>query len=154
MGARWEDMVCGGCSNVGTPMRVWAAAVIVLLAGCELRTAALAPAQGVLTIAGTPAADISIQFLPDEIVGWRCPTSFAVTDAAGRFRLATYEGHDGAVVGPHTVILVDTLEERPEQGQPRRAMPRLPPRLATVAGGLRAEVTAEGGTIALDVPAP
>jgi hypothetical protein len=137
--------------------RRWVAAVFLALialttsAGCGSSPPKLVPAEGVILIDGEPAADISVQFLPDEIEGEKRPTSYGVTDSEGRFVLKTYEQGEGAVVGGHSVILVDTLEERPEQGQELSAPPRLDSRYATITAGLRAEVTDGGGPITVDV---
>lgn len=125
------------------------------LAGCGgEKPAKLVPAEGVLKIGNKPAANVSVQFLPDVTKGAKGPTSYATTDAEGKFRLKTYEGQDGAVPGPHTVILADLDEERPPQGKPPTKQPRLDSKYTTGAGGLRADVPAEGGTVTLDVPAP
>lgn len=126
----------------------------VTAAGCGPRAARLVPAEGVVTIGGQPAADIVVQFLPDAKPGEVRPTSFGTTDEGGRFRLISHDGKDGAVEGPHAVILADATEERSAQGDTRRATPRLATKFTTVAGGLRAEVTAGGGPIAIDVPKP
>ncbi len=121
------------------------------LAGCGGSAPTLVPAEGVVLIDGEPAADISVQFLPDEIEGEPRPTSYAVTDAEGRFTLKTYEQGEGAVLGGHNVILVDTLEERPEQGQEFTRPPRVNSRYSTITGGLRAEVTEGGGPITIEI---
>lgn len=136
--------------------RLVAAAAVVAAAwlaqGCRRPTARLVPVEGVVTIAGSPAADISVQFLPDAAEGALCPTSVAVTDAEGRFRLRTYEGGEGAVAGGHTVLLSDTLEERPAQGERPSRPPRLDSRYTTVAGGIRVDVPPAGGTVEVAVP--
>ncbi len=119
--------------------------------GCGGSAPTLVPAEGVLLIDGEPAADISVQFLPDEIEGEPRPTSYAVTDSEGRFTLKTYEQGEGAVLGGHNVILVDTLEERPEQGQELTRPPRVNSRYSTITGGLRAEVTEGGGPITIEI---
>ena len=111
----------------------------------------LVPAEGVLKIGGKPAANVSIQFMPDAPNGKGGPTSSGRTDAEGRFKLKTNDGRDGAVPGPHTVILADLDEERPAQGQPMKNPPRLDAKYTTAAGGLKAEVK-EGTPIELDVP--
>jgi len=122
-------------------------------AGCGGSAPTLVPAEGVVLIDGEPAADISVQFLPDEIEGEPRPTSYAVTDAEGRFALRTYEQGEGAVLGGHNVILVDTLEERPEQGQELTRPPRVNSRYSTITGGLRAEVTEGGSPITIEISA-
>jgi hypothetical protein len=125
------------------------AVLAVLLPGCG-KPIKLAPAEGVLTIGGKPAANINIQFLPDPLRGGKGPTSYAVTGPDGRFVLKTYDGKDGAVVGPHLIVLVDVDEERPAQGQPLRKAPRLDGRFAIAGKGLTAEVVEGGGPINLE----
>jgi len=120
--------------------------------GCGPPAVRLVPVEGVVTIAGAPAADVAIQFLPDPVEGRPSPTSFATSDSAGRFRLRTQDGHDGALAGGHTVLLVDTLEERPAQGEEPTRPPRLESKYATVKGGLRCEVPVTGGPVSVAVP--
>lgn len=130
----------------------WCVGVAVLVTlGCGQAAPKLTPASGVVLIDGEPAADISVQFLPDEVEGETRPTSYAVTDAQGQFTLKTYEQGDGAVTGGHNVILVDTLEERPEQGEELSQPPRLDSRYSTITGGLRADVVEGGAPIEIAV---
>jgi hypothetical protein len=127
------------------------ALVAVVLGGCSSEVKVV-PAEGVLKIGGKPAPNVSVQFLPDVTKGAAGPTSYAMTDAEGRFKLKTQDGRDGAVPGPHTVILADLDEERPPQGVPLKKQPRLSSRYTTASGGLKAEVPAGGGSVALEVP--
>ena len=48
--------------------------------GCGPPVVRLVPAGGIVLIGGEPAADVSVQFLPDPLAGEVRPTSFAVTD--------------------------------------------------------------------------
>ena len=66
--------------------------------------------------------------------------------------MITQDGKPGAVEGSHTVILFDTLEERPEQGMAMTRPPRLDYRYGTFMGGLKATVTEGGEPIVLEVP--
>lgn len=139
-----------------TPAAVWSSATIVVLVagavGCRPPEAKLVSAEGIVTIKGRPAADIMLQFVPDPQEGALRPTSFAVSDADGRFRLRTYDGKEGAVEGEHTVVLSDTLEERPAQGENATRPPRIDSKFGTVAGGIRREVSDGGDPIAVEVP--
>lgn len=127
--------------------------VLVVLGGCS-KPVKLVPAAGVLTIGGKPAGGIVIQFLPQAVEGEKRPTSYATSGDDGSFALTTYDGKPGAVEGPHAVVLADTLEERPAQGQRATRPPRLDSRFTTIAGGLTATVTDGGGPITIAVPAP
>lgn len=134
------------------PTLATVAVALLCVPGCGPPAAKLVPAEGTLTIAGKPAGDIALQFLPEDLEGERRPTSFAVTDAEGRFRLTTYEGQEGAVEGIHTVLIVDTLEERPAQGEVAAKPPRVDPRHSTMTGGIRCQIAAGGGPITLELP--
>lgn len=126
--------------------------MLILLPACG-KQARLVPVEGVLRIGGEPAANIAIQFLPEEVEGELRPTSFATTDDEGRFRLLVAGGKVGAVVGQHSIILADCDEERPAQGEPMRRPPRLHGKYSTLGGGLKATVGEEGGPLEVDVPA-
>lgn len=123
---------------------------VLALSGCGDNEAKVTPAEGVVKIGGKPAANLSIQFMPDVMKGAKGPTSFATTDAEGKFRLKTYDGQDGAVVGSHTVVLADLEEERPPQGVPPKKQPRLDSKYQ-IAGQLHAEVKERGGPIVVEV---
>lgn len=125
---------------------------IVFLLGCGPQKPVLVPARGVITIAGKPAANISVQFLPDvaENAGGIFPTSYGISQADGSFELRTADDLEGAVPGPHKLILVDMDEERPEQGTERTRPIRLPQRY-TVAGAATA-VVEKDKTIEIVIP--
>lgn len=132
----------------------WAmlAAGLATCFGCT-KPVKLVPASGVVEIAGKPAEGILVQFLPQTRDGRRMPTSFGTTAADGGFTLTTHDGNAGAVEGPHAVILADTLEERPAQGQRATRPPRLDTRFTTLSGGLTATVTDGGEPVRIEVPA-
>ena len=134
-------------SLVAMATQRWLAAgflIGLLLCGCGGERVKLVPVEGVVKINGQPAANIAIQFLPDVLKGNKGPTSFASTDEQGKFRLKTYDGRDGAVVGPHRAVLSDLAEERPPQGQPARQGPRLDAAFTDPTRGIVVEVR-EGG---------
>jgi len=124
---------------------------LLVVSGCA-KPVKLLPAEGIVEIGGRPAEGIMVQFLPEAIEGEQRPSSFATTEADGRFVLFTQDGKPGAVAGSHTVILVDTLEERPEQGKPLTRPPRIDSRFSTLSGGLKATVGEGGEAIVLQVP--
>ncbi len=125
---------------------------VITLVGCA-KPVKLVPAGGSVEIGGAPAEGIVVQFLPQAKDGQNRPSSFATTGPEGRFDLVTHGGKPGAVEGTHSVILVDTLEERPAQGSRATKPPRLDSRYATVSGGLTATVAEGGEPIKLRVPA-
>lgn len=133
--------------------RLWwlNAAVLLVVSGCG-KPVKLVPASGVVLIDGKPAAGISVQFLPEDVKGEKRPTSFALTDDEGKFVLKTYQGKDGAVPGSHIVLLADTLEDRPPQGQTAKTKSRLSGARATVSGGVRITVpeSSEPMTVKID----
>ena len=86
----------------------------------------VAPVTGTVTVDGRPAKGIMVQFVPDtQDPSMIAVTSQALTDDAGRFELVTTNNEPGAVPGLHRVVLADSLEERPAQGQPMKRPPRL-----------------------------
>jgi hypothetical protein len=127
-------------------------AAVVLGGGCS-KPVKLVPAGGVVEIGGKPAEGILVQFLPQTRDGRRMPTSFGTTGSDGSFALTTHDGKPGAVEGPHAVLLADTLEERPAQGQRATRPVRLDTRYTTLAGGLSAKVADGGEPIRVEVPA-
>lgn len=141
--------------SVTTTMCRWAAAVAVLAAaGCGAPRVRLVPVEGVVKINGKPAANISVQFMPDALKGGKGPTSQGTTDAEGKFRLATYDGQDGAVVGPHRAVLADLDEERPPQGREAKKRPRLAGEFTLPTSPLAVEVKDGGGPVVLDARGP
>lgn len=122
-----------------------------LATGCG-KLANLVPATGLVRIGGKPADGIMVQFLPKAIEGEKRPSSFAMTEDDGSFTLFSQDGRPGAVVGDHTVLLTDSMEDRPEPGQQSSRPSRLDYRYGTFMGGLKATVTEGGEPIVLEVP--
>ncbi len=126
---------------------------VCLFAGCGGEPKpTLIPASGTLTINGKPAGDIMVQFVPnvlDEKIN--APMSQALTDAQGNFELVTMKNEKGAYPGEHKVTLIDTLEERPAQGEEASVTSRLDQRFTT--GAITVEVV-EGQPIKLEANGP
>ena len=124
----------------------------ILCGGCSKPGPKLVSAKGTITIKGKPAGGIAIQFLPDvkETADGVFPSSQAISKEDGSFELYTMDNQPGAVAGPHKIVLVDSEEERPEQGKAATKPPRIDPGYA-VAGKLTATVT-EGKPIELVIP--
>ena len=106
------------------------AAVVPVIAGCS-GTSSLVAVEGVVTIRGTPAANLLIQFTP---VDWTSDSpivsSHAVSDENGRFVLMSTTNKPGAVLGSHKVTVVDnalSIEDEPGEGQSKnRPRSRVP----------------------------
>jgi hypothetical protein len=139
-------------------------AVAVLLwtsfAGCsKAPEVKLVPAEGIVKIKGKPAANIMVTFLPDSPRTEKkrpinnVPSSSGISDDEGFFTLATAEGRNGAVIGPHKVMLVDMMEERAKQGEGSgSAPPRLSPKYCIVRpDSLTVEVTEENDLIVINI---
>jgi hypothetical protein len=125
----------------------------LLAAGCG-GGPKLVPVEGVVQINGKALGNIAIQFQPDALKGVQGPTSFASTDAEGKFRLRTFDGREGAVVGTHVVLLTDELEDRPAQGS--RGVPKPPriaPKYSLPTSALRLEVKEGGAPLVIEVSA-
>jgi len=74
---------------------------LVVGGGCGYRRAARVPVEGTVTIDAEPLEGASVMLFPE--AGGR-PAN-AVTDAAGKFVLATYGGKDGAKPGRYKVVV-------------------------------------------------
>ncbi len=124
---------------------------LILGVGCSgKKTFKLVPAKGVVKIDGVPAANIMVQFMPDFLAKNDGPTSQAISDENGQFILNTViDNQPGAVEGDHVVVLVDTEEERPAQGEEPTRPVRLSPKYTTAAGGLKVKIV-EGQDIVLE----
>ena len=70
--------------------------------GCNSKTEfETAPAVGRVTLDGKPVVSGSVVFTPPQ--GWPARGEL---DAEGRFTLTTYEPDDGAIVGPHEIVVI------------------------------------------------
>src|SRR3954471_22011122 len=78
--------------------RILLPAALVLVAGCSQSDTV--PVTGVVLFNGQPAAEAEVMFNPKT---GRLATG--VTDASGRFKLATFKPDDGALPGDYVVTL-------------------------------------------------
>jgi hypothetical protein len=101
----------------------------------------LTPVKGIVRIDGKPAPDVMVQVMPDIAKSAQGPTSQAVSNASGEFTLATIDGKPGAAVGESVAIFIDTVEERPAQGEVGKP-PRFPGTYATAKGGIPVKIEA------------
>jgi hypothetical protein len=76
---------------------------LVVATGCS-QGPRMAEVEGTLKLNGTPLDKIQVEFWPEG----NGPRSIGVTDAQGRFTLASDDGkRAGAVVGTHRIVLRD-----------------------------------------------
>lgn len=77
------------------------ALLVIALAGCSSDSGPkVIPVTGVLTYKGKPVTNAYIEFIPNH-----GRTSWAQTDAQGRFKVNYDRERDGAVVGTHKVYV-------------------------------------------------
>jgi hypothetical protein len=97
-----------------TPARLssatWLALGLLTCGGCG-PDSQFAEVEGIITLAGKPLPQVEVVFLPDPEQGTHGPSSSALTDAEGRYRLATDKGQDGARIGTHRVCIRDLTIE-------------------------------------------
>ena len=91
--------------------------ILLMISGVACSDANVVPVSGAVHLDGEPLANASVIFAPladgrDSEAG---PSSFAQTDESGQFSLRTLEHGDGAVIGPHRVII---QLEQPVQAAP------------------------------------
>jgi len=70
--------------------------------------------EGTLTLDGAPVAGAHVEFIPDLPAGGRAPSSGAMTDEKGNFKLTRNDNHQpGAAVCNHRVVV---FPNRPSAG--------------------------------------
>jgi hypothetical protein len=93
---------------------------LVAVVGCGTASdlPPLGSVSGKLTVDGKPAANMSVEFHPDNTAGTKGPMSFGITDGEGKFKLYTGGGQEGAVVGKHVVVVKCPFSLTGRSGQP------------------------------------
>lgn len=76
---------------------------MVMLAGCGGDADGLVPASGTITIDGQPGANAAIAFIPQGSAPGNGGT--ALTDASGKFEIATPQGKKGLAPGSYKVTV-------------------------------------------------
>ena len=84
------------------------------MAGCSgSNRPAVAPVHGQVTYQGRPVVGATVEFL--------CPGASrpagGTTDAAGNYRLTTFDASDGAIIGDH-IVTVNVYASQPESSLP------------------------------------
>jgi hypothetical protein len=87
--------------------RTWVLLLLaMLLAGCGSGRPALVPVEGTVILDGEPVEGAIVAFqMIDPPPDYRRPSS-AITDAAGKFRVQTYQAGDGLPRGRYKVVIV------------------------------------------------
>lgn len=103
---------------------------VLTLTGCS-RGPQLGQVEGDVRLNGKPLANVMVKFEPDVNQGAKGPSSWAITDDKGHYRLTCENKKEGAVVGWHKVVLEDLSVDRPTdreaaEGRPRKKPPRFP----------------------------
>lgn len=128
------------------------AAALLFLSGCGGDEAVpVVAAKGIVRINGTPAANIMVRFVPQGKQENGLISSTGMSDSEGRFQLVASDGRDGAIPGPGQVLLTDTEEERPAQGEVATKPVRLPPEYGVLSARSLAVTLVEGTELAVDV---
>ena len=83
----------------------------VAVAGCGYRRPARVPVEGVVTLDGKPLAGAAVMLVPE--AGGRA--GMGGTDKQGRFTISTYGARDGAVSGPHRVVVTKFVPKKPRR---------------------------------------
>src|SRR5690349_5755136 len=78
---------------------------VIVLAGCSNRPK-LAEVKGTVTLKGKPLPKVVVEFIPDALTGQR---STGTTDENGHYTLVCDDQRPGAIIGPHRVLLHDTM---------------------------------------------
>jgi hypothetical protein len=134
------------------PRPAFVASVLLLLSGCSTEEAVpVVAAKGIVRINGTPAADIMVRFVPEGKQETGLISSTGVSDSAGRFQLVASDGRDGAIPGQGQILLTDTAEERPAQGEVATKAARLPAEYGVLGAGSLTVTVAEGTELSVDV---
>jgi hypothetical protein len=82
--------------------------------GCGPQKLSFVPVEGTVTKGGRPVRNVEVVFLVEPGTGAVGPRATGKTDEAGRYRLRTDNGDDGAVAGTHRVVVLDLDAARKE----------------------------------------
>jgi hypothetical protein len=126
----------------------------MLVAGCgKAEGPKIIPVAGLVTIAGKPADNVMVRFVPDGESLEGLIESSGITDADGRVELMTSDNRKGAVPGPGKILVTDLLEERPAQGEVAKNKPRFPPSYGILGPTSLTATVAEGVPLEVEIPA-
>ncbi len=92
---------------------------LLLAAGCS-KGPPVAEVVGVVKFDGKPLPNVKIMFAPNPQRGTVGPISAGLTDDQGRFKLTCEDEREGAVVGWHKVVIIESgqsLYRSPRNGR-------------------------------------
>jgi hypothetical protein len=84
----------------------WGLLVAITAAGCGPGLIYNDTVEGTATIDGVPLARVHVQFYPETATGLAAPSSTALTDDQGRFKMICENQRLGAVVAKHDVVVL------------------------------------------------
>ena len=130
------------------------AAALLMLTGCGADSMPLGQVTGEVTADGEPVSSGVVHFVPEA-----GPKASGVLDQQGSYRLGTYSGEDGAVIGRHQVYFSPLADDSHMQGYTEAdyLAGKIPPEptpqsflpsqyLSPTTSGLSEEVTAGSNT--------
>lgn len=105
-------------TQVAKTLTGWGALTVLAIAsiGCGGDTPPTGNVTGTVTYNGSPVANANVTFQPN---GGRPATG--VTDASGKYTLATFGTSDGAVLGSHKISITPNITDVPMPETPDQA---------------------------------
>jgi hypothetical protein len=129
---------------------------LLMVCGCGSPLVYNEQVEGVVQIDGVPLTNVRVEFVP-LVEGTKVPSSSAVTDQAGHYRLTCDNGKSGAVVGKHRVVLLqgrgggrNPEDDAPAVKAPQPSNPPIP-EVYTLAAKTPLEITVEKGKTTYDL---
>jgi hypothetical protein len=116
----------------------WLGASVLLAVGCADDRPRTAPVEGVVTYLGKPVPNGTVVFVPES-----GPSATGEIGPDGRYQLTTFTKGDGAVPGPHRVMIaaLDDMKDRLPEDRSPLPPPIIPTRYSDYrASGLTADV--------------
>ncbi len=105
--------------KIRKPRLVLICSALLLSVGCN-KGPAVAEVVGIVKFDGKPLPNVKIMFAPNPQKGTVGPISAGLTDDQGRFKLTCEDEREGAVVGWHKVVIIESgqnLYRTPRNGR-------------------------------------
>ncbi|HMO83764.1 MAG TPA: hypothetical protein PKC18_02470 [Lacipirellulaceae bacterium] len=108
---------------------LWSAPIVLMTlicaAGCTAETE-IAPVSGTVTLQGAPVPKATVRFMPvpreDDPAAVK-KMAIGETDAEGKYSLTVFRGPEGALVGPHRVLITTRVVDDNEKIVVRESIP-------------------------------